>query len=48
MMRYGIPAYRLPRERLDAEIDFMVSQGIEVRLNTRIPDDISFEDLKAN
>ena len=48
MMRYGIPAYRLPRERLDSELDFLVKQGIEVKLNTSVPADVSFEELKAN
>ncbi|MGD1013884.1 MAG: NAD(P)-binding protein [Acidimicrobiales bacterium] len=33
MMRYGIPAYRLPRAVLDAEIARIVAQGIEVELN---------------
>ncbi len=48
MMRYGIPAYRLPRERLDAELDFLVKQGIEVKLNTSVPTDVSFEELKSD
>ena len=46
MMRYGIPAYRLPRERLQSEIDFLIEQGIEVRLNTSIPDDITMDELR--
>lgn len=46
MMRYGIPAYRLPRERLDDEIDFLVKQGIEVKLGTSVPNDVSFDTLK--
>ncbi len=32
MLRYGIPNYRLPRERLQAEIDWLLSTGIEVEL----------------
>ena len=48
MMRYGIPAYRLPRQRLDAELDFLVKQGIEVKLNTSVPTDVSFDELKNN
>ena len=48
MMRYGIPAYRLPRERLDDELDFLVKQGIEVKLNTSVPTDVSFDELKEN
>lgn len=32
MLRYGIPAYRLPREVLDAEINELLSVGVEVKL----------------
>ncbi len=38
MMRYGIPAYRLPRAVLDAEIARIVAQGIEVELNHVVHD----------
>lgn len=38
MLRYGIPAYRLPRERLDSEIQWLVDQGIEVHLDTPVTD----------
>ena len=33
MLRYGIPGYRLPRERLQAEIDWILSAGIDVELD---------------
>lgn len=33
VMRTGIPAYRLPRDVLDREIDFILDQGIEARKN---------------
>ena len=38
MMRYGIPAYRLPREVLDAEIDRVIALGVEVKLNHTVHD----------
>lgn len=38
MLYYGIPAYRLPRERLDEDIQTILSTGPEVRLNTAIGD----------
>ena len=38
MMRYGIPAYRLPRSVLDAEIDRIVALGVEVKLNHVVQD----------
>ncbi|MBI4830240.1 MAG: FAD-dependent oxidoreductase [Candidatus Lindowbacteria bacterium] len=36
LLRYGIPAYRLPRNVLDEEIDDILKLGVEVRTGTRI------------
>jgi formate dehydrogenase beta subunit len=36
MMRVGIPAYRLPLDILDAEIEDVKKAGIELKTNTRI------------
>ena len=36
MLVYGIPAYRLPRERLQQDIDCILSTGVEARLNTKV------------
>lgn len=38
MMRYGIPAYRLPREIVDAEVGRLEAMGVTIRLNTRVED----------
>lgn len=38
MLRYGIPAYRLPRERLEGEIQWILDRGIEVKLDTSVTD----------
>ena len=38
MMRVGIPAYRLPREVLQREIDAIVAEGVEIRLNSPVRD----------
>ena len=38
MMRVGIPAYRLPREVLQREIEAIVAEGVEIRLNTPVRD----------
>jgi NADH-quinone oxidoreductase subunit F len=46
MLRYGIPPYRLPREILDQEIDFIVNVGVEVKTNTRVGRDITLELLQ--
>lgn len=47
MLRYGIPNYRLPREILDKEIDFILSTGIKTITNTSIGKDYPIEKLKT-
>lgn len=36
MMRYGIPAYRLPRESLDQEIGVLKELGVEIRTGCKV------------
>jgi len=48
MMRYGIPGYRTPREVLDGEIQRVLDMGVEVKTNTKIGVDITFEQLEKN
>lgn len=38
MMRFGIPAYRLPRRELDREIERIQSLGVEIVLNRKVDD----------
>jgi NADPH-dependent glutamate synthase beta subunit-like oxidoreductase len=38
MMHFGIPAYRLPRDVLDAEIGRIEASGIEIVLNHKVED----------
>jgi NADH-quinone oxidoreductase subunit F len=45
MLAVGIPDYRLPREVLDAEIDFIRSAGVTIRTGMPLGDDLSIEDL---
>lgn len=45
MMRYGIPSYRLPRNILKGEVDNIAALGVEIKYNTRVGSDISFEDV---
>jgi len=47
MLRYGIPAYRLPEEILDKEINQVLSIGIKVEMGKRLGKDFSLEQLKA-
>ncbi len=39
MLRYGIPAYRLPDDVIDREIDFIRRAGVEVRTGVRVGKD---------
>jgi NADPH-dependent glutamate synthase beta subunit-like oxidoreductase len=38
MMRYGIPAYRMPRDVLDAELDRIAAMGVRFTLGHRVED----------
>lgn len=46
MMRMAIPEYRLPRELLDREIDFIRFLGVEFRMGVEIGLEITFADLR--
>ena len=38
MMRVGVPNFRLPHDRVQAEIDDILALGIEMKLNARVDD----------
>ena len=46
MLRYGIPSYRFPREKLDAEIHSILSLGIEAHTDVTVGKEITFEQLQ--
>jgi len=46
MMRYGIPDYRLPREVLKKETQWLVDHGVEVRHGVALGRDVSIEQLR--
>ena len=49
MLRYGIPEYRLPKEKLDDDIDVLVKAGdIEIKCGTKVGRDIQFAAWKQN
>ena len=48
MLRYGIPAYRFPREKLDAEIASILSTGIEAHTGITVGKDITFDKLQRD
>ena len=45
MLRVGIPQYRLPKEILDAEIDYIRSLGVEIKTNTLVGKEVTFDEL---
>ena len=47
MLRWGIPAYRLPSEVVDREIDDLLSLGIELKTHTTVGDDVALQDLRS-
>ena len=47
MLRYGIPNYRLPKERLDDDIQAILDTGVEVKHGLRIGQDITIQELRA-
>ena len=46
MLRYGIPSYRFPRERLQEDIDCILSTGVTVHYNTKIGESITIDQLR--
>jgi formate dehydrogenase major subunit len=47
MLRYGIPAYRLPKDVLDDEIGQILELGVELHTNRRLGRDFTLEYLQA-
>jgi len=47
MMRWAIPAYRLPADILDEEIAFIRRAGVEIRCGQRLGRDFSLQQLRA-
>jgi len=47
MLRYGIPAYRLPRCVLDAEIERIVDLGVELRCGVKVGRDVLLDQLRG-
>ncbi|MBN2730334.1 MAG: FAD-dependent oxidoreductase [Bacteroidales bacterium] len=45
MMRYGIPEYRLPYDQIDKDVNYILSQGVDIQYNVEVGKDISFSDL---
>jgi formate dehydrogenase major subunit len=48
MLRYGIPAFRLPRQVLDSEIQMIRKLGAEFRLGKKLGQDFNLDDLQRD
>ena len=48
MVRYGIPRFRLPWDKLDGEISSIIDLGVHVHLNQRLGKDFTLESLKQD
>ncbi len=48
LLRYGIPAYRLPKDVLDAQIQALESMGVEFTLNTELGKQVKLADLRKD
>ncbi|MBW1773665.1 MAG: NADH-quinone oxidoreductase subunit NuoF [Deltaproteobacteria bacterium] len=48
MLRYGIPSYRLPRDILDQEIEFILKVGVKTKTNCRVGHDVTLDDLQKD
>lgn len=46
ILRFGIPEYRLPKETLHKEIEYIKQSGIKILLNTKVGEHISFETMR--
>ena len=48
VLRYGIPAYRLPRDILDKEIKRLTDLGVEIKCGVKFGVDVKPDDLRKN
>ena len=46
VLRYGIPAYRLPKDVLDQEINNILALGVEARTGAPVGKEVKWEELK--
>lgn len=47
-MRYGIPQYRLPEDRLDKDVNAILNLGVTFQGNTVVGKDVTLEELKQD
>lgn len=48
MLRYGIPAFRLPRDILKNEIDSVIRLGVNLKTGVKVGEDITLEEILSD
>lgn len=48
VLRYGIPSFKLNKPSIDRKFEELAALGVAVRCNTRVGEDIAWEDLRAS
>jgi NAD(P)H-dependent glutamate synthase small subunit len=48
LLMYGIPHYKLRKEKVQRRIDLLVAEGIEFRYNTTVGETISWDQIKGD
>ncbi|RKZ37862.1 MAG: oxidoreductase [Gammaproteobacteria bacterium] len=48
MMRYGIPEYRLPYDKIDEDIDVIQAMGVDIRCNTPIGHELTMAEVEKD
>ncbi len=48
LLRYGIPNYRLPKDRLGEDIQAILDTGVQVKHGLRIGTDVTVQELRAS
>lgn len=48
MLTLGIPPFRLPRDVIDREFEYLINCGVKINTNVTIGKDTSLDELKAN
>ena len=46
MMTYGIPAYKLAKDVVDAEIDVLREMGVDIRCGVNVGEDVTLDELR--
>src|SRR5690606_1008803 len=48
MLSVAIPAFRLPQDVIEKEIEYIVKRGVEIKYNTPINTNFTVEDLRKS